>query len=342
MITENSIKNQPLIQTVSESHWQKQLANAYRSPESLLAALDLPVNQAHFSKQAEQQFSLVVPQAYVDKIKKGQWDDPLLRQVLPIDDEMQIVEGFGLDPVGDKQAMVAEGVLHKYHGRVLLLTTGACAIHCRYCFRRHFPYSKANPAKSEWSDALGYIAKNDDISEVILSGGDPLVLSDSRLQFLCESIASISHVKRLRIHTRLPIVLPDRIDNQFLAWFETLDLQKIVVVHVNHAQELGVDVAKVLSYLKSVNTLLLNQSVLLRGVNDSMKALSTLSECLIKNEVLPYYLHLLDRVEGASHFNVSSKEATKLMEGLRDYLPGYMVPKLVREISGEASKQPVE
>ena len=235
--------------------------------------------------------------------------------------------------------MVSAGVLHKYDGRVLLVTTGACAIHCRYCFRRHFPYSEANPAKDNWSDALSYIQADKSITEVILSGGDPLVLSDERLQSLCFQIAEISHVKRLRIHTRLPIVLPERIDESFLAWFKILPIQKIIVIHANHAQELGDDVLKILSHLKSANTLLLNQSVLLKGVNDSIDVLSTLSECLIKKEVLPYYLHLLDHVQGAAHFEVSSKEATKLIHDLRSCLPGYMVPKLVREVSGEGYKR---
>ena len=342
IITEMSMKNQPLIKTDSKQSWQKQLANAYRQPSELLKALDLPIDATHFSEQACQQFSLLAPQAYVDKIEKGNWHDPLLRQILPLNDEMQIVDGFHFDPVGDAEAMVGEGVLHKYQGRVLLVTTGACAIHCRYCFRRHFPYADANAAKDNWAKSLIYLAENKRIEEVILSGGDPLVLSDQKLQNLCEQITAIPHVKRLRIHTRLPIVLPDRINQDFLQWFEKLDCQKIIVLHVNHAQELGVDVSKVLSDLFAINTLLLNQSVLLRGVNDSVLALSQLSESLIENQVMPYYLHLLDRVQGAAHFEVSSKEATMLIQQLRQQLPGYMIPKLVQEIAGQPSKQPVE
>ena len=341
MITESSHKNQPLMKLVSEQkvHWQKLLAEAYRNPSDLLDKLEITPNQIQFSADANQQFKLLAPASYVAKMKKGDVNDPLLKQVLPVDAEMQSHQGFGLDPVGDQHTMVSQGVLHKYNGRVLLVTTGACAIHCRYCFRRHFPYSDANPAKDNWQNALSYIASDMRIKEVILSGGDPLVLSDKRLQSLCSQIAEISHVKRLRFHTRLPIVLPERIDDNFLKWFEKLPIQKVMVIHANHAQELGKDVAKVLSHLKSVNTLLLNQSVLLKGVNDSIDALSTLSECLIEKDVLPYYLHLLDKVKGAAHFNISSKEAIELMQGLRSNLPGYMVPKLVREISGEDSKQ---
>ena len=341
MITESTLKNQPLIKLASEqkSHWQKVLAEAYREPKHLLDDLGLDLSDITFSSEANQQFKLLAPTSYVSKIRKGDWKDPLLQQILPINAEMQVQQGFGIDPVGDKNAMVSAGVLHKYNGRVLLVTTGACAIHCRYCFRRHFPYSDANPSKDNWSDALSYIKTDRSITEVILSGGDPLVLSDERLQSLCFQIAEIPHVKRLRIHTRLPIVLPERIDECFLAWFQALPIQKIMVLHANHAQELGDDVLKVLSRLKSANTLLLNQSVLLKGVNDSIDALSTLSECLIEKDVLPYYLHLLDRVQGAAHFEVSSKEAIKLMHDLRSCLPGYMVPKLVREVSGEGYKR---
>lgn len=341
MITEIPLKNQPLIQTAGniDANWQKLLAQAIRNSDDLFKALALDPNDAPFALATTPQFRLLVPATYLQQMEKGNWYDPLLQQVLPLGVEQQAIEGFIHDPVGDAHAMVSEGVLHKYHGRVLLVTTGACAIHCRYCFRQHFPYSEANPAKQEWHDALAYIAANPKITEVILSGGDPLVLSDQRLQTLCQHIAAIPHVKRLRIHTRLPVVLPERIDQNFLQWFKKLPLQKIVVIHANHAQEIGNEVKRALLQLKSVNTLLLNQSVLLRGVNDSINALSTLSECLIEQEVVPYYLHLLDRVQGAAHFEVTSKEAKQLVTQLRHHLPGYMVPKLVREVAGEASKQ---
>jgi len=344
MITEILTKDQPLIQTDLDTpqNWQKLLANAIRVPQDLFQALDLDESKAPFVLSTPESFRLLVPASYLAKMEKGNWHDPLLRQVLPLGIEQQKIAGFAADPVGDQSAMVSEGVLHKYQGRVLLVTTGACAIHCRYCFRQHFPYSDANPAKQEWREALAYIAADAKISEVILSGGDPLVLSDQRLQSLCEQIVAIPHVKRLRIHTRLPIVLPERIDQPFLAWFKKLAIQKVMVIHANHAQEIGEDVKRALLQLKSVNTLLLNQSVLLRGVNDSINALSTLSECLIEQEVVPYYLHLLDRVQGAAHFEVTSKEAKQLMTQLRHRLPGYMVPKLVREVAGEASKQPIK
>jgi EF-P beta-lysylation protein EpmB len=341
--TEISIKKQTLSHNgfKIQANWQKLLANAIRDPNDLFRALDLNVADAPYPLSLKPNFRLLVPHAYLAKIQKGNWYDPLLRQVLPLGAEQQQVAGFISDPVGDQDSMVAKGLLHKYQGRVLLVATGACAIHCRYCFRQHFPYGEANPAKQQWNEAINYIAAHSDVTEVILSGGDPLVLSDRRLQVLCERIAMIPHVKRLRIHTRLPVVLPERIDAAFIDWFKKLDLQKIMVIHANHAQEIGMDVKYALSQLKAANTLLLNQSVLLKGVNDSINALSTLSESLIAQQVLPYYLHLLDKVQGAAHFEVTSKEAMELMKQLRNHLSGYMIPKLVREVAGEASKQAI-
>jgi EF-P beta-lysylation protein EpmB len=321
--------------------WQQQLAEAIRDPLVLLDRLELDANRLKNIQTVNQSFRLLVPEHYLAKMQKRNWADPLLQQVLPVDAELDKVAGFGNDPVGDLLSMQADGVLHKYQGRVLLVTTGACAIHCRYCFRRHFPYGEANPAKQQWQAALDYIQQDDSIHEVILSGGDPLVLADDKLQALCTRLAAIQHVKRLRIHTRLPVVLPARINADFLAWFSALPLQKIMVIHANHANEFCADVTNSLQALKQAGVLLFNQSVLLKGVNDSVKALSELSERLVESQVSPYYLHLLDKVQGAAHFDIPEEKAKQLMEELQGSLPGYMIPKLVKEVSGEHAKQPV-
>ncbi len=275
-------------------------------------------------------------------MRKGDIDDPLLRQVLPLAEEEAEVPGFIGDPVGDLAAAAVPGVLHKYRGRVLLVTTGACAVHCRYCFRRHFPYADSNPSVQQWQGALEYIHGHSDITEVILSGGDPLAFSDSRLADLVEQVAAIPHVKRLRIHTRLPIVLPSRVDKNLLAWLQRTRLQKVVVVHANHANEIDEEVRAAMRKLRDAGTMLLNQSVLLKGVNDSAEELADLSERLFEAGILPYYLHLLDRVQGAAHFEVDRARALWLMQVLRARLPGYLVPRLVREQPGADSKTPAE
>lgn len=343
MITGNAAKNQTKnTSSLTSSPWQRALASAVRDPFELIQLLDLPDQVVDISLEAARQFRLLVPHSYVRRMKKGDWHDPLLRQVLPLAAEMQKETGFLIDPVGDAEAMVSDGVLHKYQGRVLLVTTGACAIHCRYCFRRHFPYSDANPARDQWQEALDYIASHAEITEVLLSGGDPLTLSNERLSALCERIAAIEHVQRIRFHTRLPIVLPERIDAQLLTWLAKLNKQVIMVIHANHAHEFAdEEVQASLKALREVDVLLLNQSVLLRGVNDNLQALAALSEALVAANVIPYYLHLLDRVQGAAHFEVSETEAKALVAQLRLTVPGYMVPQLVREVAGEGAKTPL-
>lgn len=341
MITGIAIKNQTKNTVSSVATWQKSLANAIRDPLALVRLLDLPPHPT-LSAEAASQFSVLVPHHYLQQMEKGNWQDPLLRQVLPLEDELKPVAGFGIDPVGDHAAMQSDGVLHKYQGRVLLITTGACAIHCRYCFRRHFPYPEALAARDHWQAALNYIRDHTDVEEVILSGGDPLVLADTRLLHLCQSLAAIRHVKRIRFHTRLPVVLPERIDKNFLAMIQRLPIQLIVVLHANHANELlNAAVAQALNALRKAGVLLLNQAVLLRGVNDSVAALRQLSEALIQHAVVPYYLHLLDRVAGAAHFEVPVAEAQRLLHTLRQQVPGYFVPELVWEEAGKASKTPV-
>jgi len=318
--------------------WQSTLASAIRDPAELLAAVDLSQEWLLVAQAAARLFSLRVPRGFVARMRPRDPHDPLLRQVLPLVEECLAVEGFSDDPVGDHAAMVAPGVLHKYEGRVLLTLTGACAVHCRYCFRRHFPYAEANPAADQWRGALEYIAADHSISEVILSGGDPLTLSDRRLDTLVRELASIPQVRRLRLHTRLPIVLPERVDDALLDWLGAAGLKTVVVVHANHANEIDAFVRDALTRLKRAGVDLLNQSVLLRGVNDSAETLARLSETLIDVGVLPYYLHQLDKVQGAGHFEVPEAAARQLMAQLQRRLPGYLVPRLVREVPGAPGK----
>jgi EF-P beta-lysylation protein EpmB len=314
--------------------WQFELANAVTSMDELLQQLGLQQLGDRLARESE--FRLLVPRGFVAKMQKGNADDPLLKQVLPMAAENM---PYGLtDPVGDLAAMATPGLLHKYKGRALLLTTGACAIHCRYCFRRHFPYAGANPGKHAWQDAIAYLSAHDDIDEVILSGGDPLVLDNAKLGRLLEALEQIPHLQWLRIHSRLPVVLPSRIDDELVVLLQQLRLRKTFVIHANHANELLADEFAAIHKLRSTGATLLNQSVLLKDVNDSSAALIKLSKRLYEAGVLPYYLHLLDPVQGAMHFDVSQHRAVKLLDNVRKELPGYLVPRLVRENPGEASK----
>jgi len=318
--------------------WQSALAHAIRDPAELLAAVGLGREWLPAAQAAARLFPLRVPRGFVARMRPRDPHDPLLRQVLPLAEECVAVEGFADDPVGDHAAMVAPGVLHKYEGRVLLTVTGACAVHCRYCFRRHFPYAEANPAADQWRGALDYIAADHSISEVILSGGDPLTLSDRRLAGLARELAAMPHLRRLRLHTRLPIVLPERVDDQLLEWLGAAGLKTVVVVHANHANEIDASVQAAFARLKRAGVELLNQSVLLRGVNDNVDALAALSETLFEAGVQPYYLHQLDKVRGAAHFEVPEETARRLIVALQRRLPGYLVPRLVREIAGAPGK----
>lgn len=318
--------------------WQRELARAVTDPAELVRLLGLDAALIEPARAAARQFGLRVPHGYVARMRRGDPRDPLLRQVLPLAAENERVPGFVRDPVGDLAAMATPGLLHKYQGRVLLTATGACAIHCRYCFRRHFPYADANPAADGWREALDAIAADSTVREVILSGGDPLTLADARLATVVEAAAAIGHVERIRVHTRLPIVLPERITPPLCRLLTATRLQAIVVVHANHAQEIDADVTTALHALRAAGVTLLNQSVLLAGVNDDVDALGALSEALFAAGVLPYYLHVLDKVEGAAHFDLAETRARELWEGLSARLPGYLVPRLVREEPGAAAK----
>jgi EF-P beta-lysylation protein EpmB len=274
-------------------------------------------------------------------MRRGDPRDPLLLQVLPVRGELQSYPNFVHDPVGDARATPIPGVIHKYHGRVLLITTGACAVHCRYCFRRHYPYSDSHAANENWNDALEYLRTNADVREVILSGGDPLSLSDERLARLVIGLESIPHLKILRIHTRQPIVLPERVDDSLLSWMKKIRMKTVMVLHANHANEIDASVIEAIAALKTANITLLNQSVLLKNINDDVDTLTQLSWRLFENGVQPYYLHLLDRVAGAGHFEVSEDQATRIYRNLAGKLPGYCVPRLVREQAGAPFKLPI-
>ncbi len=329
----------PACQTDS---WQKTLQQAIRDPAELLALLELPRELLPAARRAASRFPLRVPRGYASRIQKGDPADPLLLQILPLQQEMQTTPGYHADPVGDVAAMPLPGLLHKYAGRVLLITTGACGIHCRYCFRRDFPYAAARPDQGEWQAALDYIAADTSIREVILSGGDPLSLSDARLAELVQRLEAIPHLQRLRLHTRFPVILPERVNRKLLTWLARCRLQKIMVVHTNHANEIDRPVTEALRTIGKQGVTLLNQAVLLRGINDNPEALCGLSESLFTAGVLPYYLHQLDKIQGASHFAVEDATAVDLLQQLRQQLPGYLVPRLVRELTGEAAKIPLE
>lgn len=321
------------------SGWQQAMRETVRDIDELLDLLGLNRSQVPLPCGPGEQFPLRVPRSYVARMRHGDPQDPLLRQVLPLKAEDISNPGFTPDPVGDLASERAPGLLHKYPGRALLITTGACAVHCRYCFRREFPYTEQNAAAGEWHSALDVIRKDESLEEIILSGGDPLSLSDHRLAALADELDAIPHLQRLRIHTRTPIVLPERIDDQLLAWLGEGRLKRIIVLHCNHANELDEAVGTALGKLRLTGALLLNQAVLLRGVNDDLQSLAQLSRALFAAAVVPYYLHQLDRVQGAAHFEVPDDDALRLYQELQDSLPGYMVPRLVREISGELSKR---
>lgn len=327
--------------TWQSKSWQEELADLITSPAELFALLQLDPGQLSDAHQACEQFPLRTTRAYAHRIKPGDPNDPLLRQILPLGVELNRVPGYGPDPLKEIDANPLPGLIHKYHGRVLFVVAPQCAINCRYCFRRHFPYQDNTPGRHQWQAALDYIRADNSIEEVIYSGGDPLVLGDKQLHWLSQEIAAIGHVKRLRVHTRLPIVAPSRITDQCLEWLTLPHLQTVMVIHCNHAQEIDADVIRSLACLRSAGVTLLNQSVLLKGVNDDSHTLAALSKTLFEAGVLPYYLHLLDKVAGSAHFAVSQTRASEIYQSLLALLPGYLVPTLVRENAYAASKTPM-
>lgn len=319
--------------------WQQQLAGAVRDVGELLALLDLPATALPELRPATAAFPLRVPRSFVARMKKGDPADPLLQQVLPAAAELLDFEGYVSDPVGDMPATAGSGVVHKYAGRALIIATGACAVHCRYCFRRHYPYQQNSAGADRWRTVIDYLGHHPEVDEVILSGGDPLALGDESLAAFVNLLSRLPHLRRLRIHTRLPIVMPARVSDPLLAWLGKSRLPVIVVLHANHPNEIDDEVGAAALRLKHAGATLLNQSVLLRGINDDAAVLATLSERLFAIGVLPYYLHLLDRVHGAAHFDVEESRARLLHLSLQQALPGYLVPRLVRELPGALAKR---
>ncbi|MES1946364.1 hypothetical protein C84B14_03421 [Salinisphaera sp. C84B14] len=319
--------------------WQQAMRESVTDIHTLLDLLALDDTARAAFAHVRTGFPLRVPRSYIARMRRGDINDPLLRQVLPVEAENADVAGFSMDAVGDHASALGDGVLHKYHGRALLVTTGACAVHCRYCFRRHFDYANQHAGARQGDAALAHVAADPSINEVILSGGDPLSLSNARLEALGESLDAIEHVSRIRIHTRTAVVLPERIDAGLIDWVARRRQQCVIVIHANHAQELDDDVAARLAALREAGATLLNQAVLLKNVNDDVDTLIELSERLFALGVMPYYLHMLDRVAGSAHFEVADAQARALINRVAARLPGYLVPRLARESAGDAAKQ---
>ncbi|WP_288378636.1 EF-P beta-lysylation protein EpmB [uncultured Acinetobacter sp.] len=325
-----------------EQNWQSQLSDLITDPFELLDQLEI-CSDALLSGAilASKSFKLRVPRAFVGKMRKGDPLDPLLLQVLPHHLELEEHPEFVTDPLGEEAANQLPGVLHKYQSRFLLTLTGACAVHCRYCFRRHFPYQENLPKQDDWPQIKAYIEQNPHINEVILSGGDPLTLSNRKLKLWIERLESLQQVKILRIHSRVPVVIPQRLDTELLEILKSTRLRIIMVIHANHAAELDDQTCAYLEKLSQYGITALNQAVLLKGVNDDAQTLIELSQRLFDARVMPYYLHVLDKVKGAQHFDLSGSKIDEIYHDILAGLPGYLVPKLVREIAGEKNKTPL-
>lgn len=319
--------------------WKTIASESFRKLDELLEFCGIDPSFAEEGSSA--QFALRVTRYYASLIEKGNPLDPLLLQVLPVARELRLADGYSRDAVDDQLFMPVPGLIHKYHGRVLLTMTGACAIHCRYCFRRHFPYSQASADYSPDDQVMNYLSRNTDVSEVILSGGDPLMLSDRKLAVLIGNLNRIKHIRLLRIHSRLVSVLPERIDEGLLEVLRGFDGQVVLVTHINHPNEISAPNQAAFARLAQQGYVLFNQSVLLKGVNDNAEVLAGLSHSLFENRIIPYYLHQLDKVQGAAHFEVSPDDARDLHRQLRDRLPGYLLPALVADVSGESAKTPL-
>ena len=320
-----------------QSSWQTELAQAITEPSLLFELLDLNTDQLPEALRASKDFALRVPYPYLQKMQRGQPNDPLLLQVLPQGVELQQLAGYSNDPLQEQLANKIPGLLHKYHGRVLLTITSACSVNCRFCFRRHFPYQENRLDKTNLDAILSYLRQDKSITEVILSGGDPLIATDTYIDKLISQLQTIPHISCLRIHTRLPLMIPQRITTALIASLTKLP-QCVVVLHCNHANEIDPATIKAIAKLKKAGITVLNQTVLLRHINDNAKTLAKLNQKLFAAGALPYYLHLLDKVHGAAHFDLPLKQAKKIYAELQKLLPGYLVPKLVREVSGQLHK----
>ncbi|MFL0810427.1 MAG: EF-P beta-lysylation protein EpmB [Agarilytica sp.] len=329
------------IATWQSKSWQEELATLVKEPETLFELLELPETHLSAAKHAHALFPLRSTRAYLSRIKPGDLNDPLLKQILPMGLECHEQEGFVTDPLHEAEQNPVPGLIHKYQGRVLLISSHQCAINCRYCFRRHFDYQGQRHDKDAWQHSLDYIANDNSISEAILSGGDPLSISDKALNAQISDLAQIPHLKRLRVHSRLPIVAPSRITPELLRMLSESRLHSVLVIHCNHPQEIDQEVRDALCCVRENGITLLNQSVLLKGINDDANTLEQLSETLFECGVLPYYLHLVDKVSGVAHFHVNEDKARSLHKALLATLPGYLVPKLVKELPHAPSKTPI-
>ena len=331
----------PKIAVGVESNWQKELSECITDPTELLEILQLAPADAFEHIAAKRLFPVRVPRFFVSLMEKGNWHDPLLRQVMPLSDEFIEQDGFVVDPLQEHDT-AGQGLLHKYQSRVLLIVRGGCAVNCRYCFRRHFPYQDNTLNKRQLQETFDYLRAHPEVNEVILSGGDPLMANDEHLKWLHQQLLTIPNIKRLRIHTRLPVVMPNRIDNAFLHWVAESPLQVVMVLHINHANEVSPELRSKITQLTNKGVRVFNQGVLLAGINDTVSALMALNETLFDAFIQPYYLFLLDKVKGASHFDVSDQRARELMTEVIKRQPGFMIPKLVREIGNQPGKTPID
>jgi EF-P beta-lysylation protein EpmB len=322
----------------SSAGWQEAMRTAIRDGVELCRRLSLPAEYEEAAARAGRFFPVFAPLGYVAKMRPGDPHDPLLRQVLPLGEELDQPAGYTADPVADNTAALTPGLLQKYRGRALMITSGACAIHCRYCFRRHFPYRDAPHSLAQWQPAIDRLAEDGIVEEIVLSGGDPLTLVDSQLRQLVDRLAAIPQLRRIRVHSRLPIVIPDRVGEEMIGWLRATRLTPLVVVHANHPAELDDAVGNAIGRLVDAGVPMLNQTVLLRGVNDDVETLVSLGRRLVDLRVLPYYLHQLDRVSGAAHFEVPIEEGRRLVDQIRARLPGYAVPRYVQEVAGAPYK----
>ena len=326
------------IQTKNKLNWSQHLSQAITSLPELVEHLGLPKSLALHGVEAHNSFKLLVPRPYLSRIEYGNPNDPLLLQVLPSLAEMQKVAGYTKDPLEEADHNPQKAIVHKYKRRLLVITTGTCAVNCRYCFRRHFPYGDNQLAQAEWDSVIDYLKNHPKINEVILSGGDPLMMKDALLADKVRKLDALPQIKRLRIHSRLPVVIPDRVCDDMLAWINASRLDIVMVWHINHANEMDEELAHAAYKLKRAGVTLLNQGVLLKGVNDSVEAQVNLSEAVFDAGILPYYMFTLDPVEGAAHFDIAIEEAQQLMGKVAAELPGYLVPRLAKEIPGKPGK----